>query len=485
MKKFTIIALLLLLGFVQSSFATDGYKVQVKLTGANDSMVYLAYYYAKGLPTIYKADSAKFNKNGIAVLQSKEKTVGGIYIILLSDKKTYFEFLLNNGDNMDIAMPASDIPYGVKFKNSTENEHFQEYEKFLKDYGEKERELNTELASAKSSTDSAAARKNLSDQSKVLIDYRNNFANKYPGSLLASIFKALEVPHVPEGKHYLPNGQEDSMFAANYYKAHYWDGFNFQDDRLIHTPIYDAKLSEYINKMTYPYTDSIEKEANMLLTKTKGTQELFKYTLAWFNNWSQESKVMGMDEVFVYLVENYYMKGYATWETPDNLSKIIQRAEQVAPNVIGNVAPEMKMNDIDGKSQSLLDLKAKYTLVVFWSPTCGFCQHEIPEIDSLYRTVLKDKGVKVFAVRDDEDKDVKVWKDFIDKNKLNDWVNVWDPERKADFQSKYDAYNTPTIYLLDDKKIIRGKKLDHTNIAEVIKMLEAKEKMQKNSNTKS
>ncbi|HTM67173.1 MAG TPA: hypothetical protein VL093_12675 [Flavipsychrobacter sp.] len=39
----------------------------------------------------------------------------------------------------------------------------------------------------------------------------------------------------------------------------------------------------------------------------------------------------------------------------------------------------------------------------------------------------------------------------------------------------YDVYSTPVIYLLDEKKIIRGKRLDHTNIMDVINMLEKKQ----------
>jgi hypothetical protein len=35
---------------------------------------------------------------------------------------------------------------------------------------------------------------------------------------------------------------------------------------------------------------------------------------------------------------------------------------------------------------------------------------------------------------------------------------------------------TPILYLLDEKKIIRGKRLDYLNIADVMEMLERKAK---------
>jgi len=219
----------------------------------------------------------------------------------------------------------------------------------------------------------------------------------------------------------------------------------------------------------------MEKESDILLKKAKGTKDMFHYTLWWLTHNVENSKVMGMDEVFVYLVENYYMKGDAYWLTNDELSKYLDRAQKIAPNVIGNVAPEVKLQNIASKKdESMLGMKAKYTVVVFYSPTCGHCQHEMPELDSLYESVLKAKGVKMYTVATEGEE--KAITDFITKYKISDWTNTWDPGHTSDYHNKYDVYSTPTIYLLDEKKIIRGKRLDHSNIGSVIDMLEKKAK---------
>ncbi|MGN6569706.1 MAG: thioredoxin-like domain-containing protein [Flavipsychrobacter sp.] len=478
MKRIILFSFLLIAGIAQSVFAKDGYHLQVKIEGAKDTLIYLAHYYGKPLPApIYKADSARPDKNGVVVFNSKTPIVGGIYMVLLSDHKSYFEFLLNNGDNfsMTINTKAKEGDNAVTFKNSPENDHFTDYITFLKAYGEKQNKLQESLKTAKNSEEKASIRKLLNSNSQSLITYRAEKRKEYPGSLMADIFGALQLPQVPEGKHLLPNGEPDSNFAYEYYKAHFWDGFNFQDDRLIYTPIYDAKLTEYFNKLVLPYPDSMEMEADKILAKARGTQEVFKYTLWWLEHMAQDSKVMGMDAVVVYLVENYYMKGDATWLSNEDLNKYIDYAEKIAPNVLGNKAPEIVMPDINGKDQSLLDLKAKYTLLVFWSADCSHCMAEMPQIDSVYNAVLKDKGVKIYAVRADGDE--ARWKDYIKKHHLEDWVNVQDPDHtRQQYRSKYDVYSTPVIYLLDDKKIIRGKRLDHSNIMEVIEMLERKAK---------
>lgn len=472
MKRLQLFILLLLAG-AMPSIAKDGYRIQVKFKGTTDSMVYLAHYYGKPLPTIYKTDSARIGKDGCVVLTSKEKTLGGIYMLLLSDMKTYFEFLLDNGDDMSITSDVTKLPEGITFKNSPVNDQFQGYVSFLKGFSERQQELDKQLKEAKNSADTTRVKEKMIAASKELINYRRDYIKKNPNSLLASIFGALEIPQVPEGDHFLPDGKKDSLFAYNYYKSHYWDGFNFKDDRLVITPIYDQKLDEYMNKLVVPVEDSVIKESDMLLAKTRGQEELFKYTLWFLTRNAENSKIMGMDRVFVYLVENYYMKGDASWLNNEELGKYYDRAAKIAPNLIGRVAPEIKMIGLDGKEHALSDVKSKYTVVVFWDPTCGHCVKEIPALDSMYNAVLKDKGVKVYAVRTEGEE--KVWREFIEKNNLKDWTNVYDPEHKSNYRSMYDVYSTPVIYLLDDKKIIRGKRLDHSNIIDVINMLEKKQ----------
>ncbi len=477
---FIIVALLAVGNLnAQSKSKKDGYKIKVKFTDVTDSSLFLVHYYGKPLPTIYRTDSAKLDKNGYAVFESDTFTLGGIYMVLMSDKSTYFEMLLNNGDEFTVTATKSELPTGLSFKGSPENERFVKYVGYLMDYSERSQALNEKFTDATTEKDSSNIRKEFKKLSDELKDYRADYMEKYPGTLLANIFGALKVPVVPEGPHYNDDGTVDSNFAYTYYKEHYWDGFDFQDDRLIHTPIYDGRLDEYFNKLTIPIVDTIQAEADKILAKAEGSKDVFKYTLWWLTRFTESSKIMGMDAAFVYLVENYYMRGKAFWLQPEDLEKYIDRAHKIAPNVIGNIAPEIKMPDVDGQIHSLHGLSAKYTLLVFWSPDCGHCLKEIPKVDSLYKAELKDKGVKIYGVRTEGT--VEKWKEVIEENELFDWVHVYDPERKSRFKADYDIYSTPVLYLLDEKKIIQGKRMDHTNILDVIEMVERKKRNQNKS----
>jgi thiol-disulfide isomerase/thioredoxin len=481
MKKFIIAAAMQLASVLPSS-AKDGYHITVKMPDVKDSMVYLIHYYGQNRPHLYVSDSTRFDKNGVAVFNNKDAAfVGGIYIVLVKDTgKTNFELLLNKGDEFTVTAYKSKLPEDIKFKGSPENDRFEEYQTFIKGYAATQQKLEEEYKHAATHSDTVSVRERAVASGKGRQKYMRDYELQYPHTLLAGVFNAMESPELPEGPHYLEDGvTKDSTFAYRYYKTHYWDKFDFRDDRLIYTPVYDGKIDEYMNKLVLPWPDSVEKECDALLHRAKGTKDMFHYTLFWLTHFAEDSKVMGMDEVFVYLVENYYMKGDAFWLSNEELAKYEERARAIAPNVIGNVAPEVKLQSvITKKEESMQGLKAKYTLLVFYSPNCGHCQHEIPLLDSAYEATLKDKGVRVYTVATEGDE--KAVTDFLVKNKIDkEWIDTWDPDHASDCKSKFDVYSTPTIYLMDDKKIIRGKRLDHSNIGSVIDMLEKKKAMAK------
>lgn len=444
MKRF-LLTLLIAFLLPALSFAKDGYTLRLHFSDLSKTTIYLAHYYSKPAP-IYQVDSIWLDQDGNGTLSRNAKINGGIYILVLPNM-AFVEFLLNNGDDFSISATSAGSQGVVSFTGSLENDRFLKYKADMQ-----------RIAST-----SANAQAEMSN-------YRDEYVRKYPGTLLANIFKALTLPVVPAGKHYLPSGKEDTAFAFYYTKAHYWDLIDFKDERLINTPFLDSRLKDYMDKYVEHTPDSVGAAADVLLAKVKNAGEFKKFLLVWLTQYIMESPVMGMDEAFVYLVENYYMKGYADWMDKEWLQKYIERAQLIAPNVLGNKAPEINLVGINKEQVSLSSVDANYIVLMFWSPDCGACTKEAPIVDSLYKTVLKDKGVKVFAVN--IDKNEQLWNKVVKEKGLTDWIHVFDPEGKGSFRADYDVYRTPTIYLLDKNKIIRGKGLNHVNISALVDILE-------------
>ena len=194
---------------------------------------------------------------------------------------------------------------------------------------------------------------------------------------------------------------------------------------------------------------------------------------------------MGMDAVFVHMVEKYYITNQCNWVDSTELVKIADRAQKIAPNLIGRKAAEFYdfygrpfMQDTLGIVHTLNEINADYTVLVFFGPTCGHCKKEMPKIkhdvDSL---IAAGYDIKTFAVATEFDK--KEWKKFINDQKIGDWINVADinhdaegnPVASSDWRDKYDIYSTPVIYLLDKEKKIIAKRISHTQIVEILSRL--------------
>jgi peroxiredoxin len=79
-------------------------------------------------------------------------------------------------------------------------------------------------------------------------------------------------------------------------------------------------------------------------------------------------------------------------------------ADGPAAELEGKPAPAFSLKDMDGKQVSLKDLKGKVVVVDMWATWCPPCRASLPHLDKLYEDV-KDKGVSVFAMNVQEDKD--------------------------------------------------------------------------------
>jgi peroxiredoxin len=458
--------------------AGSGYNLKVTVQNNTDSILYVCHYYGVG-KTVYKDDSCRLTKGTTtATYKSDKKLVGGIYILLFGDRSSQLEFLLNDGDKMDIAFDRTNIIPSAKFTNSPDNDHFYEYQRYIGDVSKRFQDLQTELGTAKTKADTAKLNEKNKKLNKEVNDYRLNFVAKYPKSLGSLVFNALQEPEVPEKMPMLADGKtKDSTYGYRYFKSHYWDKFDFKDERLVYTPLFDPKLESYFTRLVIQTPDSFNKEADKFLKNFDEKQELFKYSLWWLTRHAETTKVMGMDESFVYLVEKYYMTGKAPWLEDSNLQKYITQAQKLSPNVIGKQAPEINIPDINEKNVSLTSIvkNADFTIVAFYDPTCHHCQQEIPSVDSLVRIMNKKRKIQIYGVENAQE-DEK-WKKFIIDKKLGTfWTHLHDPYGVGKYRTNYNVYSNPIFYLLDNKGTIVGKRFDHTNLEGLIEFLEKRRK---------
>jgi hypothetical protein len=480
MKKF--LGILVFFCMALTVKAQNGYQIKISLKPYKNSRVYLGYYYGK-LKAV--ADSITLDANSNGIFKGKEKLPGGIYFIVSPKKEILFEVLIDVQQNFTIQADSAGTSVAqIKFTGSSDNVLFQQYSQFMAKDGQAIAAAQADLAKATNKKDSSVLIDKIKAWNVEVQQYREDLVKKYPNSILASLLLALKEPVVPSTENN-PAAKSDSLFPYHYYKAHYWDGISFTDERLIRTPIFEPKLDKYYKDLVPAEPDSINREVDKMLLFSRTNKEMFKYLLIHFVQKYINPEYMGQDAVFVHLFEKYINTGQADFFTDKYRKFVNERAYSLMANLIGQTAAEFDMTDTLEKRKSLYEINAKFTVICFWDPTCSHCKEIVPKLDSIYKAKWKQEGIALMGVMVDGGKDA--WLKFIRDHNLKDWVHVYQTQAQRDaetasnkpgFRQLYDVYQTPILYLLDKDKRIIAKKLTYQQFDEVIdlKMKNAKSK---------
>ena len=447
--------------------APKGYDIKLNIKNLANQKVILAFYYGDKQ---WVKDTFAFDKTGVCTIKADTNLTPGIYLAVFPFLgNRYFEFIVNE-QQFELTTDTTDLAGKMVVKNSLENKLFYEDMFFL---NAKRRESEVLNSQYKTTIDEKAKQQVMDKLKAIDKDVkakREEVIAAHPKTFYAAILKAMKENEIPEPPKDANGKILDSAFQWRYYKDHYWDNFDFTNDNLLRTPIFHNKLDPYYNRTLIQQADSMILEGDKLLKKMNPKGDLFKYTLVFMLNEMAKTKIMGLDAVYVHLVNNYYAKGLASWVDSTQLFKITDNARRTEPTLIGKKAKNIVLADTSSKNYtSLYALPNKYTIVCFYDPDCGHCKKEVPKLNIGYKN-LKKMGIDVgfFAVAAATREEMQKWKDFIKEFGLDDCYNVGDPDHQNNYRYEWNIQSNPQIYILNKDKVIIGKRLGGDQVEDFI-----------------
>jgi len=455
---------LVLISIISYGQLKNGYEIDLTLRGLQDSTVFLAYHLGDKQ---YIKDTIKLDKSGHATLAGREAMPQGIYMIVLPGRK-YFEILISDDQYFGLDCSYTDYFNTLKFAGSTENSEFIVYQKKWMAMQQQATALAKRIQNNKENNDSI---KILAPKQKVQEDnmkeYLRGVISSNDGNLLATLVKALLPIDVPQFD--VPSGtaNPDSVKWVtnyNYNKDHFFDNIDLMDERLLRTPILNARLNAFFTNVVIQSPDSIDKEIDKIIGKSINNYKVFQFISVFLFNHFRESEIMGHDAVMVKLADDIYLSGKADWVSKEFIDDLRKQVDLIRPNLIGKKAQDLIMDSFKGIFVSLYDVEKEFTILYFWEPDCSHCKESTPKLKTYYEKAKND-NIEVFAVCTTSDKEK--WTRYIEENKLT-WINGWDPERSSHFDYYYNVQSTPMVYILDRNKKIIAKKLAVENIGSFI-----------------
>lgn len=114
-----------------------------------------------------------------------------------------------------------------------------------------------------------------------------------------------------------------------------------------------------------------------------------------------------------------------------------------------DLAPELRLTDLDGKTQDLKDYRGKVVLLNFWATWCPPCIKEIPSLNNLQKKYSNDQFTVLSVDVGEEPKDIKAFLEHVPA----DYPVLVDSSRTTTEPWQLKAF--PSTYLIDKQGRLR------------------------------
>ena len=184
------------------------------------------------------------------------------------------------------------------------------------------------------------------------------------------------------------------------------------------------------------------------------------------------SKIMGYESIALYIADSYFLNNKYKYPSEEGAIMLNIFADFNRKSMIGMEAPQLILQDIDGKDISIIESKSDYKILYFYNENCSSCAIQTPTLMS-FLSNIEGKHVTLYRIFCDYEIDrwakYKQHLDTLYSTPANiEVIDLIDSQANTNFHKLYAVLSTPQMFLLDAKNIIIGRKLDTDALAKLI-----------------
>jgi thiol-disulfide isomerase/thioredoxin len=418
-------------------------------------------------------DSTTVDVKGGVRLDREIPYPGGLYYLVFDDN-SYVSLMLGNDQTFSFKTVKTAINDSMKVEGCKDMELLYYSMNWEAAYQKRLDPITVQLKYAKPDS---PEKKDLEAQRDKLLAEREAYIaefRQYPETFFSRFKLMGQNPKLTYPLR--ADGKVDTLAQTQQYKADYWKGYDFTDDRLVRTPVFFNKLKAWTLSLTVQQPDSVIAAVEFLLARIPKGSEHFKMTVnqvaLWYSAKAQlqlrderRAMMMGSERVYVHMLEKYFTPELAFWDSKGNLDYLRREARYMKASMLGSIGQDLTYLNGQGDTETLYGLNAPATIVFIYSYTCEHCQEQAPLLAALHQR-WKAKGLEVFAINMDPGKEE--WEKFLVQKGMQEFHNFQDDQFMGGNVVKYYVDITPEIYVLDADHKIVAKDLHPDQLDEVL-----------------
>ena len=118
----------------------------------------------------------------------------------------------------------------------------------------------------KSESQKLVLEKSIESIDKEVLSFRDKFVEKNSNLFFTKIIKSTIEISIPESP-LDSTGNPDKNFPFRFYKKNFWNNIDLTDERMLRTPVFHNKMTQYLDKLTVKNPDSIIESADLFISK--------------------------------------------------------------------------------------------------------------------------------------------------------------------------------------------------------------------------